>query len=248
MRIVGVAAITFSLDAVERAWSESGERVALVDENGVVILSTTQSWKYRALKPLPEAVLERVDAARQYPPGPILPLAAVALDLRPEGAVVDGGRFPEGRGRWLAQSYPVRGAGWSLMLFSELRDIRQTALIGGSRLTAPLFAPAARPPALEELGGPFLPAEAEGERQPEHEAPEQDEEAVAHDVAADLHLVERHRPLRVVGVVLAVRRLAAVPVAAQVGHDHGVRRGQRRRDHPPRDVGLRRPVEQQDYP
>jgi two-component system C4-dicarboxylate transport sensor histidine kinase DctB len=130
-RIVGVAAITFSLDAVERAWSESGERVALVDENGVVILSTTQSWKYRALKPLPEAVLERVDAARQYPPGPILPLAAVALDLPPAGAVVDGGRFPEGRGRWLAQSYPVRGAGWSLMLFSELREIRQTALIGG---------------------------------------------------------------------------------------------------------------------
>jgi two-component system C4-dicarboxylate transport sensor histidine kinase DctB len=130
-RIVGVAAITFSLDAVERAWSESGERVALVDENGVVILSTTQSWKYRALKPLPEAVLERVDAARQYPPGPILPLAAVALDLPPAGAVVDGGRFPEGRGRWLAQSYPVRGAGWSLMLFSGVREIRQTALIGG---------------------------------------------------------------------------------------------------------------------
>jgi two-component system C4-dicarboxylate transport sensor histidine kinase DctB len=130
-RIIGVAAITFSLDAVERAWGESGERVALVDENGVVILSTTPSWKYRALRPLPEAVLKRVDAARQYPAGPILPLAAAALDVLPEGAVVDGGRFPEGRGRWLAQSYPVRGAGWSLMLFSELRAIRQTALIGG---------------------------------------------------------------------------------------------------------------------
>ena len=96
-----------------------------------VILSTTPSWKYRALEPLPEAVLRRVDAARQYPPGPILPLAAAALEVRPEGAVVDGGRFPEGRGRWLAQSYPVRGAGWSLLLFSELRETRQTAVLGG---------------------------------------------------------------------------------------------------------------------
>lgn len=130
-KIVGVAAITFSLGAVERAWSESGERVALVDENGVVILSTTKSWKYRALKPLSGDVLARVVEARQYPAGEILPLAADALDMLPEGTVVDGARFPEGRGRWLAQSYRVSGPGWGLMLFSDLREVRQTAILGG---------------------------------------------------------------------------------------------------------------------
>lgn len=131
-KIIGVAAITFSLDAVERAWAESGERVALVDENGVVILSTTQSWKYRALEPLSDVVLARVVEARQYPAGQILPLAAEALDMLPEGVVVDGGKFPEGRGNWLAQSYLVSGPGWGLMLFSDLREIRQTAILGGA--------------------------------------------------------------------------------------------------------------------
>lgn len=130
-RIIGVAAITFSLDAVERGWDESGERVALVDENGVVVLGTTRSWKYRALKPLPDAVRARVVEARQYPEGEILPLAAGALDVLPEGTVVDGAKFPDGSGKWLAQSYLVRGPGWGLMLFSDLREVRQTAILGG---------------------------------------------------------------------------------------------------------------------
>src|SRR4051812_29088573 len=48
-----------------------------------------------------------------------------------------------------------------------------------------------RPPALEQVGGPFAAAETEGEREREHHAAEQDEKGVAHDLAADLHLLER---------------------------------------------------------
>ncbi|WP_156822097.1 cache domain-containing protein [Azoarcus sp. KH32C] len=129
-RIIGVAAITFSLGGVERGWVESGERVALVDENGVVVLSTTESWKYRALKPLSDEVRGRVVAARQYPEVEIRPLAAEALDVLPEGVVVDGAKFPEGRGKWLAQSYRIGGPGWGLMLFSDLREVRETAVLG----------------------------------------------------------------------------------------------------------------------
>ena len=129
--IIGVAAVTFGLDAIERVWGESGERVALVDENGVVILSTSKAWKYRALKPLSGAVLARATEARQYPPGPIRPLSSNAFDLDPAGTVVDGSAFPDGRGQWLAQAYPVRGPGWTLLLFSETREFRETAVLGG---------------------------------------------------------------------------------------------------------------------
>ena len=129
--IIGVAAVTFGLDAIERVWGESGERVALVDENGVVILSTSKAWKYRALKPLSDAVLARAAEARQYPPGPIRPLSSKAFDPDPAGTVVDASAFPDGRGQWLAQAYPVRGPGWTLLLFSETREFRETAVLGG---------------------------------------------------------------------------------------------------------------------
>ena len=72
-----------------------------------------------------------------------------------------------------------------------------------------------------------------------------DGELVEAETLHHLDLVERHRALRVVDVVLAVGRLAALAVAAQVGHDHRVVLRQVRREQPHRDVRLRRAVHQQ---
>src|SRR4029453_5055446 len=60
-----------------------------------------------------------------------------------------------------------------------------------------------------------------------------------------LDLVKRHRPLRVVGVILAVGRLAAVSVATKIGHHHGELLGETRRDLVPLDVGLWIAVQEQ---
>ena len=81
-----------------------------------------------------------------------------------------------------------------------------------------------RPPALQHLRRPVLAAQAEGERQREHHAGEHDEEGLAHDVAADVDLVERDQhhegedrvlrePAEEVGV-LQVRRCGSRRVTA----------------------------------
>jgi hypothetical protein len=59
------------------------------------------------------------------------------------------------------------------------------------------------------------------------------------------HLVPGHRALGVGLVVAAARGLAAVPVAAQVGEDHGVVFGEDGGDVMPHDMGLRVAVQQQ---
>ena len=61
-----------------------------------------------------------------------------------------------------------------------------------------------------------------------------------------LDLIKRHRPLRVVRVLITVRRLAAVAIAAQVGDDDRVVLCQFGRNQPPGDVRLRGAVQQQD--
>src|SRR5262245_14896997 len=69
--------------------------------------------------------------------------------------------------------------------------------LGAPRHTAPRRLSALRwlrsmgPPLLEPPGGPVLSADAEGERQPEYHAREQDQEGLPDDVAADGHLVQR---------------------------------------------------------
>ena len=72
-----------------------------------------------------------------------------------------------------------------------------------------------------------------------------DRKPVEAEMLHHFDLVERHRALRVVGMILAVRRLAAVAVAAQVRRDDRVLLREFRRDEPPRDVRLRRAVQQQ---
>jgi hypothetical protein len=66
-----------------------------------------------------------------------------------------------------------------------------------------------------------------------------DREALVAEAAHDLDLIERHRARRVIGVTLAVRRLARIAVAAQIGeHDRKVF-GQAAGDLVPGDVRLR---------
>ena len=72
-----------------------------------------------------------------------------------------------------------------------------------------------------------------------------DREPVEAEMLHHLDLIEGHRSLRVVGVSLAVRRLAAVAVPAQVGRDHRVALRELRRDDAPRDVGLGCTMQQQ---
>ena len=54
----------------------------------------------------------------------------------------------------------------------------------------------------------------------------------------DLDVVERHGALRVIDVIVAARRLAAVAVAAQIGHDDRELLGQPPRNLVPLDVCL----------
>jgi hypothetical protein len=65
--------------------------------------------------------------------------------------------------------------------------------------------------------------------------------------AHDFHLVQRHRALRLIDMIVAVRRFAAVAVASEVGHDHGESLCQPRRDLVPHHVGLRIAVQEQEW-
>jgi hypothetical protein len=73
-----------------------------------------------------------------------------------------------------------------------------------------------------------------------------DGEALVPEGTHDFDLIERHRPLGIVGVVLAVWRFTAVAVATQISHDDGEALRECWRDLVPLDVRLRIAVDQQE--
>jgi len=80
-RIVGAAVLKLNLE-----WfpgSDTSEPLLVVDQHGVIFLSSVPAWKYRAVHDLPSAVAAAINETRQYAEEPItrLPIAPVpALD------------------------------------------------------------------------------------------------------------------------------------------------------------------------
>lgn len=127
-RMVGVAALKVDLDKLDDAWLRADERVVVVDENGIVFLTSVPDWKFKALAPLSASTQARLALTRQYhlagEPGPI-GLNEVRV-LADDASIVRGGPADP---LYLAQSRPIPGTGWKLIVLSDMGPIRARARI-----------------------------------------------------------------------------------------------------------------------
>jgi len=139
-RVAGVAAIKISLEPINAAWDTLGSPALLADSNQVVILSSEPAWRYTRLA---EPSLEqRIDLqlARLYA-GQSLPRFPLRVDLRidedsqvlegvlPHGLRQGNGGAPAGAGRpMLVLGRTLNGMDWRLLMFSDLKPVRQDAL------------------------------------------------------------------------------------------------------------------------
>lgn len=140
-RVVGVAAIKIRLDAIDEAWPTLGSPALLADSNQVVVLSSEPAWRYTSLGEL--SVDQRVDLqlTRLYAAQP-LPRFPLQVDLRvDEDSQVVEGVLAHGLGAasaprltsraMLVMGRTLNGMDWRLMMFSDLRPVRQQASLHG---------------------------------------------------------------------------------------------------------------------
>ncbi|MFS4581934.1 sensor histidine kinase [Phaeobacter sp. C3_T13_0] len=62
----GAIAIKIDLMALQESWQASGEQIVLANADGVVLLASDPSWRYRTLEPLSEIQREQIATARQF--------------------------------------------------------------------------------------------------------------------------------------------------------------------------------------
>ncbi len=123
-RIIGVLVVKVDLEHIERLWGNSPEQLLVIDNYGVVILSSREDWRFHASRPLSAAERDEIHANIPYPVQDPKP-------LRPQQSA------------WLSQSRTLPETGWTVSIYAPRtlieRPVRSVLLIGGATLLALLL-------------------------------------------------------------------------------------------------------------
>lgn len=122
-RLRGVAAVKVDIEGAERAWKNLPGDVLVVDERGVVILSTREDLKYRPLAPLQPDQSADVQRSRQYGNAGLQP-----LDWTVQETLVGGAQRVALNGRaHLASTRKLQRTPWRLIVLDDLAPVRTMA-------------------------------------------------------------------------------------------------------------------------
>lgn len=123
-RIIGVLVVKVDLEHFERLWGNSPEQLLVIDNYGVVILSSREDWRFHASRPLSAAERDEIHANIPYPVQDPKPLRLQ-------------------QSAWLSQSRTLPETGWTVSIYAPRtlieRPVRSVLLIGGATLLALLL-------------------------------------------------------------------------------------------------------------
>lgn len=150
--ILGVIAVKIDLNDIETDWSDPLTDILVTDEDGVIFISTRADWKFRTLKPLPPADLQRIVSSLRYGDHELASLPIVERKPIREGEIVtliEGDKIAnealdgvEAR-QYLQQIRTVPEAGFNVLILADLKPVDKrvlnNALLAGCIYSALVF-------------------------------------------------------------------------------------------------------------
>src|SRR5574343_1007606 len=123
--LLGVITIKIGLAEIQKALSETKNDLVVINEDGVVILSSDPANRYKTTRILDEAALERIANTRQFPGQSLSPLNHVGfqvqMDLKQPVSLLGGNRL-------MVQSVPLGSRGWQIAQINDTREARNYAV------------------------------------------------------------------------------------------------------------------------
>jgi multidrug efflux system outer membrane protein len=138
--LLGVAALKVSLDGLERSWQAAPEIFLVLDENGVVFLSSVPEWKFKSFGALSPTATDKIQVTRQHDRVNLKPLDVIEHESLGADARIISLRTSRPRAhRAMGPSISRRAEGldsdWRLTLLSDLEPVataRQYAAVGAA--------------------------------------------------------------------------------------------------------------------
>lgn len=126
-RIVGVVTVKINVDSFEEAWRGGTPEIIVVDDHGVIFMSSRDDWRFASLKPLSSDALEEISQSRQYPEGRLKTLGqtfkSTGVGGLPLISIPDEGR----RREYIVQTALMPTAGWTVQVLSGTSSARTQA-------------------------------------------------------------------------------------------------------------------------
>jgi len=127
--INGVVVVKVSVARLEKSWAKAKEQVVVTDNNGVIIISSAEEWKFRTFIDIDATKRETLQKSRQYSDAPLLPIQAgreSIVDHHTKRLTI---RHPiskaEDNKAWedvYIRSRPILGTDWTIhYIFSEAK-------------------------------------------------------------------------------------------------------------------------------
>lgn len=129
--VAGVSVVKMGVGALEDVWRRSDRQVLVVDDAGVVFVSTEPQWHYRTTRPLSEQRRAEIVRTRQYPADSLssfgLTVAADGTADAPVSTLAASGDGPARR--LLVSRWEMTDLGWTVVMLSPMRQIDRATLL-----------------------------------------------------------------------------------------------------------------------
>lgn len=135
-KLIGVATVKVGLDKLDKSLAQGSDRVMVVDEHGVIFLTSIAALKYKTLAPLAPATRQRLVQTHQYHQQRLEPAGWTETGQLADGAKVVA--FARGGPAALSGDYLLTQAGsnlqpgWRFLLLSDLAKVTASARIAAA--------------------------------------------------------------------------------------------------------------------
>ena len=123
----GIAVVKIGFKQVEQGWANLSGEVIVTDENGVVVLTTKDAWRYQSLRPLSAQAQAKIAQTRAYPASVVK-----VLDWR-ELSPLDAGshRVRINGQNYLGSQRSLESGLFNIIVLEETGTLQSNALLGG---------------------------------------------------------------------------------------------------------------------
>ena len=129
--VIGAVVIKMDLSNIEQRWSNRETQFIVTDPDGVIFITTRPQWLYHSIRPLSAERKQQILLSRRYGNVDIARLNLQARQSPWESSSILELQSSQRSSptEFLAQSYAMPEAGWSVMILAPLDHIRNNSLM-----------------------------------------------------------------------------------------------------------------------